>query len=362
MHHESKGASRSWRRTGAGLLTPTVCILTFLGCATDDITVPSARLRPLLELPNAPVTAFDVSSDGALFAVAGGVLYRALGPSLTEWERHEDAGVLVTDIFAASAREVFAISQRCNQVLRWTEAEGWRDEDTPVKDSVWESGHTRNCIPLYEVWGRGPNDVYVVGDAAAILHYDGSRWVLEHNPLIETARRPVPYSYTATLWSVGGDERYTYAAGTYVLRRESGEWVQLDRPMTPGPPGLLTAVVATGDDVYFGGAGFVRNRGDVPRLLRLANGKWTVLHDRIASFRYATVLDGAVTGQGSGVMWSMGGEVVHLEGDETRIVRLGDFQALIGVGRLGGNVVVAGIRNNRGHVMLLEPVAEEKVR
>lgn len=346
----------------AEFLTLTASVLILVaGCAPDDVTIPASKLRPLLTLPNAPITAFDVSPDGALFAVAGGVLYRAMGPSLTEWEEYGDADDVVTEIFAASAREVFAIGRRCNRVLRWTEADDWREEDTPVKDSVWESGHSRECISLLGLWGRSPSDVYVVGEDAAILHYDGSQWVLEDNPLIALARRTAPSSYAARLWAAGGDERHTYVAGTHVLRRESGKWVQLDRPMTSDPPGSFVAVVATGDAVYFGGSAFTRNRGDVPHLLRLAKGKWTTLDDRIASFRYG-VFDGAVTGNGSGIMWSMAGDVVYLEDDETRIVRFGDFQALVGVGHLGGNVVVAGIRTNGGYVMLVEPLSGDRSR
>lgn len=50
-------------------------------------------------------------------------------------------------------------------VLRWN-GDAWRREQVPTS------------APLFSLWGRGPDDVYVVGGygSAELLHYDGAEW------------------------------------------------------------------------------------------------------------------------------------------------------------------------------------------
>ncbi|KYF92350.1 hypothetical protein BE20_11990 [Sorangium cellulosum] len=43
-------------------------------------------------------------------------------------------------------------------------------------DWNWRLQEPGTTAPLLAVWGHGPNDVFAVGDAGAIVHYDGQRW------------------------------------------------------------------------------------------------------------------------------------------------------------------------------------------
>lgn len=64
---------------------------------------------------------------------------------------------------------------------------------------------------LYAIWGSSPNDVYVVGDKATILHWDGSTW--------SHASTFTPDHATPTLYGVWGSGGEVWAVGTGAILR-----------------------------------------------------------------------------------------------------------------------------------------------
>ncbi len=71
---------------------------------------------------------------------------------------------------------------------------------------------------LFKVWGRSASDVFVVGSAGALLHYDGTSWTVDDSDV----------AYGASVVTVTGDDTDVYAVGGDIagvlLHQVSGVW------------------------------------------------------------------------------------------------------------------------------------------
>ncbi|MCP5303798.1 MAG: hypothetical protein H7A03_11775 [Pseudomonadales bacterium] len=96
--------------------------------------------------------------------------------------------VSISDIWASSAKDVYAAgSANTTRGILWHyDGNRWRD----IKISITEGGPITGAINFRDIYGFGPNDVWVVGDRlernpnappnyffhSLIVHYDGSGW------------------------------------------------------------------------------------------------------------------------------------------------------------------------------------------
>lgn len=103
---------------------------------------------------------------------------------------------------------------------------------------------------LFKVWGRGDDDVYVVGARGAILHYDGTTWT----PLISPTDR--------TLFTVHGNDDLVVACGGsqsgVIIESIGGDFSDV----TPAGVLQMNGTFAAGDTVLtVGREGAVARRG-----------------------------------------------------------------------------------------------------
>lgn len=105
----------------------------------------------------------------------------------------------------------------------------------------WASRSAGTSFDLFAVWGASAGDVWLVGDRGTLLHCD------------ETTCSP-PASVTtadlAAVWATGADEAWAVGSGGVILRRSETGWRSVDSPTTVN----LTAVWGSApNDVWFSG-------------------------------------------------------------------------------------------------------------
>lgn len=132
---------------------------------------------------------------------------------------------------------------------------------------------------IHGLWGSGASDLWGVGDANGIAHYDGSSWSFFKNP--STAFGSDGYRFTAvsgkssaSAWAVG------YVAGAGIIKAQLVKWTGSDwvEPAAKlnnlGEYYLLNGVWAAGEeDVWVVGAG----EGSKGFAAHLHGGSWEKL-------------------------------------------------------------------------------------
>ena len=76
-------------------------------------------------------------------------------------------------------------------------------------DGTFEAHATPTARTLRGVWGRGAGDVYAVGDAATVVHFDGVDWSLITENTVETSLRSID--------GAGADAQQLFAMGTHAV-------------------------------------------------------------------------------------------------------------------------------------------------
>jgi hypothetical protein len=127
------------------------------------------------------------------------------------------------------------------------DADGGADLDPcevaiPAWEKIWNitkepsglEGRTPD-INLMDVWGVGPDDIYAVGFAGSILHYDGSEWTLMET----TTEANLEGVWGYVLHDADGTEtrRDVFAVGSEgtILRLVTDAWIPMDVINDPDP-------------------------------------------------------------------------------------------------------------------------------
>ncbi len=276
------------------------------------------------------------SAQGALYVSIGTTLYRLDDAAQPQLQPLAELGELPTALRVPAEEEVFFISQSSPEIHRWRAATGVESMPTPVRDSVWADGHLLDHINLLDIWAAGPREMYVVGDYAVILRFDGQRWSLEDNPLVPVAQSGTREVLRSYLWSVAGDAGAVYAVGAAdVLSRRDGRWAA----DAPAGTDSVTWWLAMGSPkgTYLVG----RDHRTREHLLfhRPPRGEWSRLADRLKPLRHEPVR-GSGQPDGSVLFWTAGGEVVRMAGKQVTVYR-----------RLGlESVAAAAVHRNRLYV------------
>jgi hypothetical protein len=166
--------------------------------------------------------------------------------------------------------------------------------------------------PLYAISGSGPSDVWAVGEAGTIVHWDGKFWTQSPSH-VQGILRGVWAAGPGDAWAVGDDET--------VLHWDGQGWSAL--PM-PSPPARFhwRAISGTGsDDIWIVGADTTSSTPDgyAGALLRWDGRIWVV---------YQAPQDlGAVWGKSSNDLWGLGEAhgMFHFDGQGWSTVSTGDL-------------------------------------
>lgn len=188
------------------------------GSAWRDVALPDGA--PLLNW----VHTFD---DAAPVAVGNeGLVLRHVDG---EWQREETP----TDqdlwgIWGASRDNLWAVGGNGNEaeqatILRWRGSE-WSEVDVPELERP-------RVRAFFKVWGTGPDNVYIVCQNGAVLHWDGSSLAEE---LVGTGADLI------SLWGTGPDNIAVIGGRTNaVLARWDGdEWTSHELSGVPGMNGI----------------------------------------------------------------------------------------------------------------------------
>jgi hypothetical protein len=187
-----------------------------------------------------------------------------------------------------------------------TAAENWR----------WRNPLPQGNPPR-SVWGSGPNDVWAVGDAGTILHWNGTAWT------------GVPSGTGNDLygvWGSGPNDVWAVGAGGTVLHWNGTAWTGV----SSGTTNYLRSV-------WGSGASDVWAVGDAGTILHWNGTAWTRASGPPDS------LEG-VWGSGTGDVWAVGefGTVLHWnDGTAWTCVSIGTTNSLRGVWGSGANDVWA---------------------
>ncbi|MFZ5470037.1 MAG: hypothetical protein ACOZIN_11435 [Myxococcota bacterium] len=176
---------------------------------------------------------------------------------------------------------------RCARNTRFCSPDGW------CWENPWPQGNT-----LRAVWANAPDDVWAVGSAGTLMHWNGTNWALAPSPSTQTL---------LDVWGSGAGSVWAVGENGSVLRFDGGSWALEDS----GVNVHLNAVWGfSADDVWT-----VGNSGS---LLRRVDGGWALqpsvstsddLHDlwgRSADDLYAvggSVFSGVILHK-SGNTWS----------------------------------------------------------
>lgn len=216
---------------------------------------------------------------------------------------------------------------------------GWQTLDVGVE------------VPLLNwVYALAPDDVYVVGNAGTVLHFDGATWRLEPTPTDQDLWG-VWGDSNQDLWAVGGQGRMEGQA-TALRKQAGGAWQAVELPTLERPAVYAFFKVwgSAHDDVYIVGQRGAVLHFDGTALTELAVGTaedlislWGTGPDRIA----------IVGGRNNGV-------VVTFDGQQWRSQSLAPLPGLNGVWMRDPQTI--HIAGQRGTVATLDFDALEPAR
>jgi photosystem II stability/assembly factor-like uncharacterized protein len=150
-------------------------------------------------------------------------------------------------VWGASTDDLWAVGGEPgagNVVLR-RDASGWRQVTSPTAAGAY-----------FKIWGSSANDVFICGEGATILHWDGSAFTVQ----------PTGISPTNTLLTVAGrSSTEVYAVGGFglgvVLAYDGTRWSQLTDPALDTVAGLAGVSIDSDGTLMLAGAGGTKLHG-----------------------------------------------------------------------------------------------------
>lgn len=321
------------------LVTSMAGLAIIAGCRSPSYFVSSASERVLFTVPDGFVFQLEASPSGTLFASTHDGIYRASPPHYDDWQRIANTGVVIS-LYAPNDSTLFGVTRTCNSVYRWTPGTGWASMPTPISDSTWYDGHTRDCISLMHVGGRNEAEVYVVGFYGTILRFDGDEWHLEEHPLLGDIAAH-PYS-RQILASVVATSEAVYVGGSDLIRKEPhASWEVVPRPAEIPRRCEYMASAAHADVALFAWNSC---------LLSVRDGAQSVVVPEIGMLS-STLYRGRSQSDGTAVFWTYFGDIVHVTDRGLQLYQLRHFGAGGGVVAAGAWLIAAGARGGSGYVI-----------
>lgn len=111
-------------------------------------------------------------------------------------------------VWAFSANEVWAVGDK--GLLRRFDGSEWRAVTVPAKDVDLKPMIELSMIDLRAIWGRGPNDLWIVGKGGTILHVSEKGWKNLTDPNIGAVIESVYGIDDDNIWLVGANGSQGY--------------------------------------------------------------------------------------------------------------------------------------------------------
>jgi len=171
------------------------------------------------------------------------------GGAVFAWEENANYGTEINlrGIWGLSSNDIYSVGD-AGTILHY-DGVSW---------SSIESGTTAN---LTGIWGSGSDDIYAVGDGGLMLHYDGSSW------------SPIATGVTANLndiWGSSADTIYAVGSESTILRFDGANWSSTSCPTCEGAN--LRSVHGNAPNYY--SAGTLGGLSFIGVLIRLDGTDW----------------------------------------------------------------------------------------
>lgn len=134
-----------------------------------------------------------LAPDDVFISGSGGTILRFDGTTLVRQATPGLAAHTVFGLWASGPSDVWAVGGVSGRYGFIWHFDGATWQDVPLPDAV-PLNNQGELPALFKVWGRGPDDVYVVGGDGLLLHYDGNAWAV------------VPTATDELLFTVHGDD------------------------------------------------------------------------------------------------------------------------------------------------------------
>jgi len=142
-------------------------------------------------------------------------------------------------IAIAAALVAAALATGCwkmQDVGQWAAADGGDTDDTEETDGMtdpdtgwlgqwtYSEMETPTAVDLAAVWGTAFQNVYAVGEAGVILHFDGTGWSLvEYDAPTHPNLHAIAGASADLIWAAG--------ASNFMLQYDGSTWTQQDMPL-----------------------------------------------------------------------------------------------------------------------------------
>jgi hypothetical protein len=231
-----------------------------------------------------------------------------------QWTRKDIGGASLTGLRAFAPNDVWA-SGYINAVFHWDGSGQWDRQGLPsgaVFEDIWGSGPqdlylvgsslyrskgdrswTYEGVPAAQsqgmgIWGSGPNDIYIVDGLANILHSKGDGvWIKQ-----KAAPMKGP---GVAIWGSGPNDVYVLSGG--MVQHSTGDGTWTPQTMATRPNEILDSIWGSGtSDIYIG-------TGDGNLFRSIGDGHW--YSERILPISDTRLID-------VGAIWGPNGNNVYL--------------------------------------------------
>lgn len=174
------------------------------------------------------------------------------------WENPLPMGNALNRTWGSSANDVWAVGA-AGTIRHWN-GRIWEPPSPPIT--------SENLLAL---WGSGPNAIWAAGTNGIIAHYNGFAWQIQPSHVT---------TYFSDVWGSGPDDVWAVGGEGTVLRREGLTWKPMTLPVLPPDAGKPTeesfaAISGNGpDNVWIAGTYTLKAKGYVTSLLHFDHGTW----------------------------------------------------------------------------------------
>jgi len=245
----------------------------------------------------------------------------------------------------------------------WSDARPFRTDDmATTASSMWGfSGSAlarfdgvsaeplwKGCCHVHDIGGRGPNDVWLVGERGLVMHWDGAKYTLERGVERSLSDSHVyPWFHLRAVWAAPNGLVWAVGSEGSVWRRDTdAKWSKLDSPSTSPN---LTGVWGVGGELWITGIKGYEDYGDATGVLwHWRDGAFEELYGArdMPTIGGLRAIDGSaaddiwIAGRGAG-LWHFDGErwspttVLHVDGEPldvnlSTVVSIGRSEAMAG--------------------------------
>jgi len=216
------------------------------------------------------------------------------------------------DVWGNSSTDVFAVGL-AGTILHYN-------------GSVWSIMTSPTNSDLWGVWGSNASDVFAVGDGGTILHYDGNEWTQMNSNSSESLRG---------VWGTSGEEVFAVGDHLTILQYNGSEWTLTNQDQNGGT--LCDISGTNSSDVFTAGCS--------TDIMHYNGSSWSTLVDQIWCLLGLWVNNSSDV---FGIGW--GGGFGYWNGSDVNMIASGTSYNLYDVwGTAHDDVYMVGVAGNIEH-------------